>query len=587
MNPIRLLQSATAATLGRTLLHSLWEGAAIALMLAIVLWVVRSPRLRYAMACGAMLALLAGMIVTFAQLFPQEPAHLHLTGFGNHAALPPWDGSLSPFSRNEWKPTDELAWLAPFWIVGVLIFHLRGLASWLAARRLRNKGVCRAADLWQERVPRLASRLKLTRPVVLLESCFAEVPVVIGYLKPVILMPVGLMAGLPAGQVEAILLHELAHIRRFDYLVNLLQVFVEGLLFYHPAMWWISGVIRAERENCCDDLVVAATGSAIEYATALASLEQRRENAGMALAATGGGLVNRIQRLLGRKERKYAGAMPVFTAAILTVTVVAALGALQVGTGVIDGIPGGVKQGVKQGVVGGMIGRVPGGVQNGVLSGVIDGIPGGVGTVKRIVTSPVKALAHPITLAQAQQPAMPALAQATSPKPLTPEQQKAKEDAVRKELATPYRKWLDEDVAYIVSDEEKKAFKQLDTDVAREEFVEQFWERRDPTPGTSENEFKEEIYRRIAYANDHFSTVMPGWRTDRGRIYIQYGPPDEINAHSSAPGPRPGIPVELWRYKHIEGVGNNIVIAFVDTGRNGEYRMTTDPSEHDSPMPGK
>ena len=110
---------------------------------------------------------------------------------------------------------------------------------------------------WQERLDRLARALRLSRPVALLESCLAEVPVVIGYVRPVILMPVGLLAGLPAGQVESILLHELAHIRRHDYLVNLLQTSVEGLLFYHPAVWWISGVIRAERENCCDDLVVA------------------------------------------------------------------------------------------------------------------------------------------------------------------------------------------------------------------------------------------------------------------------------------------------------------------------------------------
>jgi GWxTD domain-containing protein len=515
------------------------------------------------------------MVVTFARLLPQEPARLHLTGFGNSAGLPPWDGLLSPFSRDEWKPTDELAWLAPFWIVGVLIFHLRGLTSWIATLRLRTKGVCRAADLWQDRVARLASRLKLARPVVLLESCFAEVPVVIGYLRPVILVPVGLMTGLPAGQVEAILLHELAHIRRFDYLVNLLQVFVEGLLFYHPAVWWISGVIRAERENCCDDLVVVATGSAIEYATALASLEQRRENAGMALAATGGGLVNRIQRLLGRKERGYAGAMPVFTAAILTVTVVAALGALQIGSGAIAGIPGGVPGGTAKGVISGVKGPVTGipggviGVIGGVTNGVISGVKAGV--------------VAPALVSTSDKTTTPLLAQAqpTVQNPMTPEQRKAKEDALRKELATPYRKWLDEDVAYIISDEERKAFQQVYTDEEREHFVEQFWARRDPTPGTEENESKEEHYRRIGYANEHFAADIPGWRTDRGRIYIQYGPPDEIDAHGQSSG-TPGIPVVLWRYKHIEGVGNNIVIAFVDTEGNGEYKMTMDPNAEDA-----
>src|SRR5207248_10168500 len=133
----------------------------------------------------------------------------------------------------------------------------------------------------------------------LLESALAEVPVVMGHLRPVILMPVGLFAGLSVDQVEAILLHELAHIRRHDYPINLLQIFVEGLAFYHPAVWWISGVIRAERENCCDDLVVATTGDAHEYAVALAALEQNRwATRETALAANGGTLVKRIRRML-------------------------------------------------------------------------------------------------------------------------------------------------------------------------------------------------------------------------------------------------------------------------------------------------
>ena len=134
----------------------------------------------------------------------------------------------------------------------------------------------RAPGDWQQRLDGLAARLRISKPVALLESCLAEVPVVIGYARPVILMPVGLLAGLPVAQVEAILIHELAHIRRQDYLVNLMQTFIEGLLFYHPAVWWISGVIRAERENCCDDLAVAVTGDARQYAAALAALEQNR-----------------------------------------------------------------------------------------------------------------------------------------------------------------------------------------------------------------------------------------------------------------------------------------------------------------------
>jgi len=180
----------------------------------------------------------------------------------------------------------------------------------------------------------------------------------------------------------------------------------------------------------------------------------------------------------------------------------------------------------------------------------------------------------------------------TVAKPLTAKQIKAKEDALKKELMTPYKKWMDEDVVYIISDEERKAFKQLNTDEEREQFVEQFWLRRDPTPDTEENEFKEEHYRRIAYANEHYASGIPGWRTDRGRIYIQYGPPDEIEAHSSGGsyerpmseggGETETFPFEQWRYRYIDGVGQNIIIEFVDKTMSGEYRMTMDPSEKDA-----
>ncbi len=180
----------------------------------------------------------------------------------------------------------------------------------------------------------------------------------------------------------------------------------------------------------------------------------------------------------------------------------------------------------------------------------------------------------------------------TVAKPMTAKEAKKKEDALKKELLTPYKKWMDEDVAYIISDEERKAFKQFNTDEEREQFVEQFWLRRDPTPDTDENEFKEEHYRRIAYANEHFASGIPGWRTDRGRIYIQFGPPDEIESHSSGGsynrpmseggGETQTFPFEQWRYRYVDGVGQNIILEFVDKSMSGEYRMTMDPSEKDA-----
>ena len=180
----------------------------------------------------------------------------------------------------------------------------------------------------------------------------------------------------------------------------------------------------------------------------------------------------------------------------------------------------------------------------------------------------------------------------TVAKPLTEKEKKKKEAALKKELETPWKKWLNEDVTYIITDEERKAFKQFATDEEREQFVEQFWLRRDPTPDTIENEFKEEHYRRIAYANEHYASGIPGWKTDRGRIYITFGPPDEIDSHPSGgsyerPAAEGGgetstYPFEDWRYRYIDGIGNDINIEFVDTTMTGEYHMTMDPSEKDA-----
>jgi GWxTD domain-containing protein len=158
-------------------------------------------------------------------------------------------------------------------------------------------------------------------------------------------------------------------------------------------------------------------------------------------------------------------------------------------------------------------------------------------------------------------------------------------------LDSPYRKWLDEDIVYIITAEERAEFKRFSTDQQRENFIEQFWLRRDPTPGTLQNEFKEEHYRRIAYANDRFASKLPGWRTDRGRTYIQFGPPDELESHPYATYNRPSnegggstsnFPFEIWRYHHIEGIGTDVNLEFVDTTMTGEYRMTMKPTEKDA-----
>jgi GWxTD domain-containing protein len=180
----------------------------------------------------------------------------------------------------------------------------------------------------------------------------------------------------------------------------------------------------------------------------------------------------------------------------------------------------------------------------------------------------------------------------TVAKPLSEKEIKKREEKLRKELLTPYRKWMNEDVFYILTDEERATFKRLQNDEEREQFIENFWLRRDPTPDSIENEFKEEHYRRIAYANERYASGIPGWKTDRGRIYITYGPPDEIESHPSGGtyqrppeeggGTTSTFPFEQWRYRYIDDIGTDIIIEFVDPTMSGEYRMTMDPSEKDA-----
>src|SRR5215212_6793884 len=163
---------------------------------------------------------------------------------------------------------------------------------------------------------------------------------------------------------------------------------------------------------------------------------------------------------------------------------------------------------------------------------------------------------------------------------------------VKPELKKAYKDWLDKDVTYIITDEERKAFKKLATDDERERFIEEFWRRRDPDPDTDENEFKEEYYERIAYANEHFSSGIPGWKTDRGRIWIMYGKPDERETHpmggpySRMPweggGDTTTYPFERWFYRYIAGVGSGIELEFVDPTGTGEYRLTTNPNDKDA-----
>jgi GWxTD domain-containing protein len=523
MHPLTtLLAGSIAEAVSDTLFHFLWEGAAIAAALAVAIHMVRpsSAATRYGLACAAMLAMVAAFGVTLAWGWPHG---VTMTIQENTSRLRvPTPTPFTAFATAPSSAASRLNSIVAAWLPGAILLSLRSLMAWMAASRLKRSGVCAASEVWQAGLARLSHRIQLLPPLRLLESCLTDVPVVAGFLRPAILVPAALFTGFPADQLEFILIHELAHIRRCDYLVNLLQSIVEDLLFYHPAVWWVSSVMRAERENCCDDVVVAETHTARGLAAALAALEQNRWTAHeAALAANGGHLMNRVRRLLEGQDRPRLTPAPVFFASLLPVMLAIAA-------------------------------SVPHAHSAG--SQPLSQFPPPAAPVPRA----------PVLLAQAQPARAQSDPQQTQPPPATP-------------MPTPtessYKKWLNEEVTYIIREEERAAFSRLVNDAERERFVEQFWALRDPT------QFRDEIYRRIAYADQNFGTANggPGRETDRGTIYIKYGPPDERERNASGGGQTQAFPFEIWRYRFIERVGSEVTVEFTDTSLAGDYRMTKDP----------
>jgi len=315
MNIIQILVSEPwVERLGMTLLHFLWQGLCIAILYEAarrILTRTSGPQTRYRLACGAMAAMAAAPFVTWELVapphqspeamyrIPSTPQAASTTGIAATTTLP--DSVRATVSSVQ--PEQFLFWVVVIWLAGVIAFWVRLVGGWVVTARMRSMLVRRAPPEWQERFRKLGGQIGISRPARLLVSALVQVPTVIGWLRPVVLVPVGALAGLPAAHVEALLLHELGHIRRYDYLINILQSVAESLLFYHPAVWWVSGHIRAERELCCDDLAVSIGGDALTYAQALAQLESYRPvHFGAALAANGGTLANRIARLLGRSR---------------------------------------------------------------------------------------------------------------------------------------------------------------------------------------------------------------------------------------------------------------------------------------------
>jgi GWxTD domain-containing protein len=478
--------------LGWSLLHFFWQGALVAILLANALGLLRgrSPRVRYAVCCFALGAMAVLPVITFAMLAVDSDVSTRAAAISQiNETQPP---RLTTGLRQRVEPwleqmSTDIDRLIPIvtavWVAGVV-----ALLGWLNAgifitRRMKSFAAQPAPLELQVVLRNLIRRFKVTQTVKLVNSAMVQVPTVIGWLRPVILIPAGCMAGLSATQVEALIAHELAHVRRHDYLVNLFQSLVEALLFYHPGVWWVSKQIRNEREQCCDDLAVAVSGDPLGYAKALSFVEERRFSIpAVAVGLNGGVLTMRIRRLLGCKE----GPAISRVAALTMLTIALVTTALCV--------------------------------------------------------------------------AWTARAQA-----IDPDKQVAGIGTGRSELAGPYLTWVDEDVRWIIAPEERAAYLGLADNAERLEFIKQFWVRRNPTPGSAENRFKEEHYRRVAYANVHFAAGKPGWVTDRGRIYIVDGPPGSIDSHPAGDAGE-AKPFQVWQY-------GGTSMRFVDRCACGDYEL--------------
>lgn len=298
---------------GWVLLHFLWQGSVLAIVAAAALRFCRlgSSNIRYVVACLALAAMLAAPLLTAFVLASQSARATFGSGSAlvDAARLVATPGGTLDFVRVAQQVIAKNAavnaleayfpLIVSVWLAGVTVLLLNTFRGWYHIRRLHKAALVCAPSSWQLPVNRLAQRLALRKPVRVVEFNTVDVPTVLGWLRPVIILPVAAVAQLPAAQLEAVLAHELAHVRRHDYLVNLLQRVAEAVLFYHPAIWWISARVREEREHCCDDLAIEVCGDRDNYATALAELESRRSTAPvLGLAATDGSLLKRIRRIL-------------------------------------------------------------------------------------------------------------------------------------------------------------------------------------------------------------------------------------------------------------------------------------------------
>ena len=292
-------------TLGWTLLHFIWQGAGLAALFAVATAVCRSAPARYALAVSALVLMMVSPVITFTWLRVQSNPDVR-TGAGGAST---WAGtftrnaialssSLAPVAESRAVQPSAMLWLVEAWFLGVLLLSLRTAGGLFVIERMRQKEVKPVGRELYERCLALERAMGLDRVIQYCECHGLDAPAVLGWFRPVVLLPVRALTGLTEQQIEAVIAHELAHIRRLDCFVNLFQMAAETLLFYHPAVWWVSQGIRAERENCCDDEAISLCGDAVNYARALTLMEEWRTAPRLMMAANRGPLAQRVLRVL-------------------------------------------------------------------------------------------------------------------------------------------------------------------------------------------------------------------------------------------------------------------------------------------------
>jgi GWxTD domain-containing protein len=421
--------------------------------------------------------------------------------------------------------------LAAAWLVGAALVLMMWWFKW--ARIARVVGNARPFDS-----PNHLEQNRAASPRIrILSSPEGLEPGIFGIFRPVLLLPEGVARNLSGGQLDSIIAHEIFHVRGRDNLASALHTIVQALFWFHPLVWWLGNRLVIERERACDEAVLQMGCDPADYAEGILKICKSYLTAPECMAGVSGrNLKNRIEAIM---ENRRAPHLTVGKKLLLSL---AAAGAI----------------------------AVP------LLTGITD--------AAETPLASQRALPAVVTPIPQQSPASQATGQAPSP---TQNKWPAAGRYNIQATNPPQSNRLD-DVAYIITDEERKAFNNLTTDQERDSFFINFWLVRDPTPGTPSNEFKDEYYARIAYANDHFSlTGLPGSKTDRGRMYILNGPPDEIVSHPGGgvydlPDGRTThtFPFETWRYRHLgnRSQSENVIYEFVQSQLNGDYRLEYDPA---------